>query len=279
MTLFELQAWLGHRTPPPPSTTRRSPRTPCPRPTPKPATSPATCAPSRCSSTATRSPPAPPPPASLGSTTTSGTAGAATASSSSARTGWPAPAATSTPRKTPPRPSCSRPKDNLQRMLAEIPLTDDERAAVDDGQAAVDRSTRPPRRRPHSRRTHTAPDRRPGDRNAAADPADPPRHTMTDLTDLIPQNRIRRRRVRSPHPGLARRVEYAHPTGPRRDRPSGLGAPPRRGHQPRRPGPPYRHRRPGSTRRSRSLNALQPLGFLRRSGPSRTRSTTLPRRP
>jgi integrase len=30
-------------------------------------------------------------------------------------------------------------KDNLQRMLASIPLTDDERAAVDDGQAALDR--------------------------------------------------------------------------------------------------------------------------------------------
>ncbi len=29
-------------------------------------------------------------------------------------------------------------KDNLQRMLAAIPLTDDERAAVDDGQAAID---------------------------------------------------------------------------------------------------------------------------------------------
>lgn len=29
-------------------------------------------------------------------------------------------------------------KDNLQRMLANIPLTDDERAAVDDGQAALD---------------------------------------------------------------------------------------------------------------------------------------------
>jgi hypothetical protein len=27
-------------------------------------------------------------------------------------------------------------KDNLQKMLAGIPLTDDERAAVDDGQAA-----------------------------------------------------------------------------------------------------------------------------------------------
>jgi hypothetical protein len=30
-------------------------------------------------------------------------------------------------------------KDNLQRMLANIPLTDDERAAVDDGQAALDK--------------------------------------------------------------------------------------------------------------------------------------------
>jgi hypothetical protein len=29
-------------------------------------------------------------------------------------------------------------KDNLQRMLASIPLTDDERAAIDDGQAALD---------------------------------------------------------------------------------------------------------------------------------------------
>ena len=30
-------------------------------------------------------------------------------------------------------------KDNLQRMLAQIPLTDDERAAVEDGTAAVER--------------------------------------------------------------------------------------------------------------------------------------------
>ena len=29
-------------------------------------------------------------------------------------------------------------KDNLQRMLASLPLTDEERAAVDDGQAALD---------------------------------------------------------------------------------------------------------------------------------------------
>ncbi|MGV9386650.1 hypothetical protein ACWDRB_63370 [Nonomuraea sp. NPDC003707] len=31
-----------------------------------------------------------------------------------------------------------RAKENLQRLLAAIPLTDDERAAVDDGQAALD---------------------------------------------------------------------------------------------------------------------------------------------
>jgi hypothetical protein len=30
-------------------------------------------------------------------------------------------------------------KDNLQRMLAQIPLTDDERDAVEDGTAAVER--------------------------------------------------------------------------------------------------------------------------------------------
>ena len=30
-------------------------------------------------------------------------------------------------------------KDNLQRMLAQIPLTDDERAAVEDGTTAVER--------------------------------------------------------------------------------------------------------------------------------------------
>ena len=29
-------------------------------------------------------------------------------------------------------------KDNLQRMLVSVPLTDDERAAVDDGHAALD---------------------------------------------------------------------------------------------------------------------------------------------
>ena len=110
MTLFELQAWLGHRTP---NTTQHyakiTPNT-LPRPTPKPDTSPATSAPSRSSSTATPSPPARPPPENPGSTTTSATASAPTASSNNARTGWPAPAAISTPRKARPRPNCWRPR-------------------------------------------------------------------------------------------------------------------------------------------------------------------------
>ena len=110
MTLFELQAWLGHRIAARPSTTRRSPRHADPGLHTTPATSPATCAPSRSSSTATPSPPAPPPAASPGSTTTSATATAPTPSSSSARTGWPAPAATSTSRRTPPKPSCWKPR-------------------------------------------------------------------------------------------------------------------------------------------------------------------------
>ncbi len=49
-------------------------------------------------------------------------------------------------------------KDNLQHMLASIPLTDDERAAVDDGQAALDSllnrlADTPPRQAPHPARS------------------------------------------------------------------------------------------------------------------------------
>ena len=40
-------------------------------------------------------------------------------------------------------------KDNLQRMLAAIPLTDDERAAVDDGQTALEPAPPAPGRRSH----------------------------------------------------------------------------------------------------------------------------------
>ena len=94
----------------PPGTTPRSRRTRWPGHTPTPGTSPATPAPSKSSSTATRPPPAPPRPANHGSTTTSATAGAPTRSSSSARTVWPALSATSTRRRTHPRPCCWKPR-------------------------------------------------------------------------------------------------------------------------------------------------------------------------
>ena len=63
-------------------------------------------------------------------------------------------------------------KDNLQRMLAAIPLTDDERAAVDDGHDAVDALLARLARRPDTRRTHPAADRHPADRDAATHRAD-----------------------------------------------------------------------------------------------------------
>ncbi|WP_202803468.1 tyrosine-type recombinase/integrase [Rhodococcus sp. JVH1] len=109
MTLFELQAWLGHRSPESTQHYAKSPRTPWPRHTTTPATSPATSEPSKSSLTATRPPPALPPLVSLGSTTTSATGSAATPSSSNARTAWPAPAATSTFPKSPAKAnSCRR---------------------------------------------------------------------------------------------------------------------------------------------------------------------------
>ncbi|MFJ2806152.1 tyrosine-type recombinase/integrase [Kitasatospora sp. NPDC087271] len=119
MTLFELQAWLGHRSPEsgvrsPPSTTPRSPPAPSRRHTPRPATSPAMSARSRSFSTGTPSPPGPRPTVNHGSTTISVTGCVPTRSSNSASTGWPAPAATSTPPRnrrdlnsSKPRPTCS----------------------------------------------------------------------------------------------------------------------------------------------------------------------------
>ncbi|MFJ5047548.1 hypothetical protein [Streptomyces sp. NPDC088719] len=121
MTLFELQAGsdTDHRNPP--------------------STSSGTSARSRSWSTATRSPPGPRPPANHGSTTISVTGCAPTRSSNSASTGWPAPAAISArPRKS-TRTQLVEAKANSQRLLVSIPLTDEERAAVDDGQSALDR--------------------------------------------------------------------------------------------------------------------------------------------
>jgi len=60
-------------------------------------------------------------------------------------------------------------RDNLQRMLAVVPLTDDERSAVDDGQEALDKllcqlaDVPTPAGAPHP-----SPDRRPGSRDAPA---------------------------------------------------------------------------------------------------------------
>ena len=79
-------------------------------------------------------------------------------------------------------------KDNLQRMLASIPLTDDERAAVDDGHAALDAlldrltdiptpaGPTPTRDRPPSLR-HSAPDHR-----------RQPAQTRVNRTNQIPHN-------------------------------------------------------------------------------------------
>ena len=122
---------------PAPSTTRRSRRTRCRRPTPKPGTSPVTSAPSRSCSTGTPSPPAPPP---TGQPWQHYDLGHGYCSYTFFE-------------QCPHRMACARcdfytpkeasqaqlleGKDNLQRVLASIPLTDDEQAAVKDGQAAL----------------------------------------------------------------------------------------------------------------------------------------------
>ena len=134
-----------------PSTTPRSPRPRWPRPTATPATSPATCAPievlvDRDAVTSGAAAAG----AALAVLRPRATATAPTASSSSARTGWPAPVCDFyTPKDSTKAAAASRPSDNLQRMLAEIPLTDDERAAVDDDRPPstgswTDWSTPPP---------------------------------------------------------------------------------------------------------------------------------------
>ena len=79
------------------------------------------------------------PTAGRSSSTTSGTATAPTASSSSARTGWRAPAATSTSPSRRARRSCSKPRTGCSGCSSQIPLTDDERAAVEGDHDAIDR--------------------------------------------------------------------------------------------------------------------------------------------
>ena len=100
------------------------------------------------------------------SSTTSGTATAPTASSSNARTGWRAPAATSTSPRRQARRSCSKPRTGCSGCSSQIPLTDKERAAVEGDQDAVDRlidrlADTQHRRAPHHVTSMPAP-RRPG---------------------------------------------------------------------------------------------------------------------
>jgi hypothetical protein len=64
---------------------------------------------------------------------------APTPSSSSARTAWPAPNATSTPRRTRARRSCSKPRTTCSGCSGDDPAHRRRAAAVDDGQAALDK--------------------------------------------------------------------------------------------------------------------------------------------
>lgn len=59
-------------------------------------------------------------------------------------------------------------EENLQKMLAAIPLTDDERAAVDDGQTALDQLTGATHRRLYSGRADAPADRPPRSGHLAA---------------------------------------------------------------------------------------------------------------
>lgn len=59
--------------------------------------------------------------------------------------------------------------DNLRRMLAAIPLTEDERAAVDDGQGAPDKLLGRLADIPTTCRADAATDRQPHDRNMPSD--------------------------------------------------------------------------------------------------------------
>ena len=135
--LFELQAWLGHRSP---ETTQHYA---CITPTRlakayrdasyfvrNVRTVEVLITAMRCRTEARRR-------AHHGSTSISDMASARTASLSSAYIGWHAPAVISICRRIPREPNLLDAQNNLQRMLAQIPLTDDERRAVEDGAAAV----------------------------------------------------------------------------------------------------------------------------------------------
>ena len=136
MTLFELQAWLGHRTPTPPSITPRSPRTRCQG--------------LRDAGYFARNMRTIEVLVDRDAVTSGAAAAGEPWQHYDLGHGW---CTYSFFEQCPHRMVCARcdfytPKDstkaqlleasgNLQRMLASIPLTDDERAAVDDGHTAV----------------------------------------------------------------------------------------------------------------------------------------------
>jgi hypothetical protein len=139
MTLLDLQAWLGHRSHSRRSSTPRSCRRTWPGHTPTPATSRAMYGRSKFWSTVRASRTALPQVEHRGSVSILAMASARTPSSSSARTASPgARCEFYVPKKTPPEAQFLEARGNLQRMLAQIPLTDDQRA-VEDGTAAVER--------------------------------------------------------------------------------------------------------------------------------------------
>jgi hypothetical protein len=70
-------------------------------------------------------------------------------------------------------------KDNLQRMLAAVPLTDDERAAVDDGHTALDQLLQRLADVPTPAGPTPPPDQGPGHRDRPADHRRPTRPTSS----------------------------------------------------------------------------------------------------
>jgi len=80
-------------------------------------------------------------------------------------------------------------QDNLQRMLASIPLTDDERAAVDDGQAALDSLLGKLADVPTPAGATPPADRTTAGRDPAANHRRPAGQKRATVTSQIPQNR------------------------------------------------------------------------------------------
>ncbi len=171
-----------------------------------------------------------------GSTSISAMGTARTTSSSSARTGWRARDATSIVPKASTRAQLLEAKASLQRMLLTIPLTEDERAAVDDGADAVERllarlADTPTPAGPTPRADPAAARPAPQPSNRSADPK--------EVDTVIPQNHDQ--------PRLRRLVELSRQQA--------------HGHRPAQPpAPPVHHdphRRPVPTRTARLIAAAR----------------------